>query len=108
MPDGRPQRHRDEGHARQAREPFGNVVVHGGQHDQGQDADGIVGAVFEVDQFAQANPGVIPPGWVSEVKGIVETAVFDMITNFFEENPGAAKTIISKALIAARARKAAP
>ena len=42
-----------------------------------------------------------------EVKGIVETAVFDMITNFFEENPSIARKIIEKVYNAAVAREAA-
>ncbi len=42
-----------------------------------------------------------------EVKGIVETAVFDMITNFFEENPAIARKIVEKVYNAAVAREAA-
>ena len=42
-----------------------------------------------------------------EVKGIVETAVFDMITNFFEENPSIARKIVDKVYNAAVAREAA-
>lgn len=43
----------------------------------------------------------------SEVRGIVETIVGDGISTFLEENPGVGKTIIDKALLAARARDAA-
>lgn len=43
----------------------------------------------------------------SEVKGIVQTIVYDKLTNFFEENPREAKLIIEKAIDAARAREAA-
>ena len=42
-----------------------------------------------------------------EVKGIVEAAVFDMLTNFFEENPNIAKKIVEKVYNAAVAREAA-
>ncbi len=42
-----------------------------------------------------------------EVKGIVETAVFDMLTNFFEENPAIAKKVVEKVYNAAVAREAA-
>ncbi|MEO7426240.1 MAG: ATP-binding protein, partial [Fibrobacteria bacterium] len=42
-----------------------------------------------------------------EVKGIVETAVFEMITNFFEENPAIARKIVEKVYNAAVAREAA-
>jgi DNA gyrase subunit B len=42
-----------------------------------------------------------------EVKGIVETAVFDMITTFFEENPAIARKIVEKVYNAAVAREAA-
>jgi DNA gyrase subunit B len=43
----------------------------------------------------------------SEVKGIVETVVNDRLGQFFEETPRVAKTIIEKAIMAARARDAA-
>ncbi len=43
----------------------------------------------------------------SEVRTAVERVMNEYFSYFFEENPGAAKAIISKALIAARARKAA-
>ena len=43
----------------------------------------------------------------SEIKGIVESAVFEKLSQFFEENPGVIGTIIDKAVTAARARDAA-
>ena len=43
----------------------------------------------------------------SEVKGIVDSIVYDNITNFLEENPSIAKLIISKLINAAKAREAA-
>ncbi|MFZ2412062.1 MAG: DNA gyrase subunit B, partial [Candidatus Methanoperedens sp.] len=43
----------------------------------------------------------------SDIKGIVETLVSDGLSEFFEENPTAGKTILSKALEAAEAREAA-
>jgi DNA gyrase subunit B len=43
----------------------------------------------------------------SEVRGIVDTIVGEGISTFLEENPGVGKTIIDKALLAARARDAA-
>jgi DNA gyrase subunit B len=43
----------------------------------------------------------------SEVKGIVQTIVYDRLTTFFEENPREAKAILEKAIEAARAREAA-
>jgi len=43
----------------------------------------------------------------SEVKGIVERAVTDKLGQYFEEHPPAAKKIIEKAVLAARAREAA-
>ena len=42
-----------------------------------------------------------------EVEGIVASIVADKLMTFFEENPGVAKTIIEKTLLAARAREAA-
>jgi DNA gyrase subunit B len=42
-----------------------------------------------------------------EVKGIVEAAVFDMLTTFFEENPAIAKKVVEKVYNAAVAREAA-
>jgi DNA gyrase subunit B len=42
-----------------------------------------------------------------EVRAQVERVTTEYLSYFFEENPGAAKAIISKALMAARARKAA-
>ncbi|MBU2550016.1 MAG: DNA gyrase subunit B, partial [Proteobacteria bacterium] len=43
----------------------------------------------------------------SEVKGLVETLVYERLTSFFEENPPTTKKIISKVVDAARAREAA-
>lgn len=43
----------------------------------------------------------------SEVKGIVDSILYDNITNFLEENPSIAKLIISKLINAAKAREAA-
>ena len=43
----------------------------------------------------------------SEVKGIVQTIVYDRLTSFFEENPREAKAVLEKAIEAARAREAA-
>lgn len=43
----------------------------------------------------------------SEVRGIVESAVHEDLGTYFEENPDTAESIISKAVEAAKARKAA-
>jgi len=43
----------------------------------------------------------------SEVKGLVETLVYDKLTTFFEESPGTARIIMEKVLESARAREAA-
>jgi DNA gyrase subunit B len=43
----------------------------------------------------------------SEVRGIVESAMHEKLGTFFEENPDTAEAIISKAVEAAKARKAA-
>ena len=43
----------------------------------------------------------------SEVKGIVQTVVYERLNTFFEENPREAKAILDKAIEAARAREAA-
>jgi DNA gyrase subunit B len=43
----------------------------------------------------------------SEVRGIVDNIVGEGVSTFLEENPGVGKTIIDKALLAARARDAA-
>jgi DNA gyrase subunit B len=43
----------------------------------------------------------------SEVRGIVESAVHKHLGTYFEENPDTAETIVSKAVEAAKARKAA-
>ena len=43
----------------------------------------------------------------SEVKGIVESVVNDRLTVYFEENPEAAKRILEKTILAAKAREAA-
>ncbi len=43
----------------------------------------------------------------SEVKGIVDSVVYEKLAEYFEENPAIAKTIIEKSLNAARAREAA-
>jgi len=43
----------------------------------------------------------------SEIKGIVDSVVYDNLNDFMEENPDVAKTIILKLISAARAREAA-
>ncbi len=43
----------------------------------------------------------------SEVRGIVETILYEQLSNFLEENPRVAKTIIAKVVDAAKAREAA-
>ncbi|PSP60538.1 DNA topoisomerase (ATP-hydrolyzing) subunit B [Halobacteriales archaeon QH_8_67_36] len=43
----------------------------------------------------------------SEVRGIVESAMHDGLSTFFEENPGTAEAVVGKAVEAAKARKAA-
>ncbi|MBI4912673.1 MAG: DNA topoisomerase (ATP-hydrolyzing) subunit B [Acidobacteria bacterium] len=43
----------------------------------------------------------------SEVKGTVQTIVYERLNTFFEENPREAKAILEKAIEAARAREAA-
>ncbi|KXH81366.1 DNA topoisomerase (ATP-hydrolyzing) subunit B [Chryseobacterium kwangjuense] len=43
----------------------------------------------------------------SEVSGAVDKIVGEMLTNFLEENPGEAKTIVQKVVLAAKARQAA-
>ncbi len=43
----------------------------------------------------------------SDVKGIVESITFSMLSEFFEENPSIAKTIVNKSLDAQKARNAA-
>ncbi|HLB25257.1 MAG TPA: DNA topoisomerase (ATP-hydrolyzing) subunit B [Nitrospirota bacterium] len=43
----------------------------------------------------------------SEIKGIVDGAVYDALSTFFEENPAVAKRITEKAVTASRARDAA-
>ena len=43
----------------------------------------------------------------SEVKGLVDTMVYERLTSYFEENPPVAKKIINKVVDAARAREAA-
>ena len=43
----------------------------------------------------------------TEMRGLVEGLVYEKLKEYFEEHPGAAKTIYEKALAAARAREAA-
>ena len=43
----------------------------------------------------------------SEVKGIVDSIVFERLSSFFEENPPLAKKVLEKVLTASRAREAA-
>ncbi len=43
----------------------------------------------------------------SSVKGIVDSLVYATLTEYFDENPGVLKTIVEKALSAAKAREAA-
>ena len=43
----------------------------------------------------------------SEVKGVVENAVSEFVSRYFEEHPGTAKKVLDKAVLAAKAREAA-
>ena len=43
----------------------------------------------------------------SETRGIVESLVYDFLTNYLEENPRSGKVILEKAISASRAREAA-
>jgi DNA gyrase subunit B len=43
----------------------------------------------------------------SDVKGLTESVVADVLTSFFDENPAVAKTVVGKAVESARAREAA-
>ncbi len=43
----------------------------------------------------------------SDVKGIVDSFLYEKLTQYFEENPSVAKSIVGKAVEAARAREAA-
>ncbi len=43
----------------------------------------------------------------SEIKGIVDSIVYEQLTEFFEQNPPIRKKIIEKALLSARSREAA-
>jgi DNA gyrase subunit B len=43
----------------------------------------------------------------SEVRPVVESVIFEALTSWFEENPGQAKTVMSKIIEAAAAREAA-
>jgi DNA gyrase subunit B len=43
----------------------------------------------------------------SSVKGVVDSLVYAALTEYFDENPGVLKTIVEKALMAAKAREAA-
>jgi DNA gyrase subunit B len=43
----------------------------------------------------------------SEVKGVVDSIVYDNLVNYFEENPGVSKLIIEKCVLSSQAREAA-
>jgi DNA gyrase subunit B len=43
----------------------------------------------------------------SEIKGIVDSVIYDALKEFFEENPSVAKKIVEKAVLASKARDAA-
>ena len=43
----------------------------------------------------------------SEIKGIVDSIIYEQLTEFFEQNPPIRKKIIEKALLSSRSREAA-
>ena len=43
----------------------------------------------------------------TEIEGVVSSVVYEGLQNYFDENPNLAKTVIDKAVNAARAREAA-
>jgi DNA gyrase subunit B len=43
----------------------------------------------------------------ADIRSVVESAIYDGITVYFEENPALARTVVSKCLLARRAREAA-
>ena len=64
----------------------------------------VISVKLEEPQFEGQTKGRLGN---SEMRGFVSTLVSDKLGEFFEENPAAAKAIIEKAIVAARAREAA-
>ena len=64
----------------------------------------VISVKLEEPQFEGQTKGKLGN---SEMKGIVESAVGDGLSEFFEENPATAKRIVEKCISAARAREAA-
>lgn len=65
---------------------------------------GIISVKLQEPQFEGQTKGKLGN---SEVRGIVDTLVFEKLTEFFEENPSVTKKIIEKTIMASRAREAA-
>ena len=64
----------------------------------------VISVKLEEPQFEGQTKGRLGN---SEMRSFVSSLVSDKLGEFFEENPAAAKTIIEKAIVAARAREAA-
>ena len=64
----------------------------------------VISVKLEEPQFEGQTKGRLGN---SDIRGFVSSLVSEKLSEYFEENPAAAKTIIEKAIVAARAREAA-
>ena len=66
---------------------------------------GVSMLLFILGDLVTSNTGIMHRN--SDVMGAVESMVNDTLQNYLEENPKAAKTLVSKVMLAAEARHAA-
>lgn len=85
-----------------------NILKENEENLSGEDVrEGLTGVISLKVQEPQFEGQTKTKLGNSEVRGIVDTIVFDGLNEYFEENPAVIKKIIEKSVMASRAREAA-
>jgi DNA gyrase subunit B len=85
-----------------------NILKDNDENLSGEDArEGLTGVISIKVREPQFEGQTKTKLGNSEVRGIVDTIVFEGLNEFFEENPSVTKKVIEKAVLASRAREAA-